>query len=367
MPLLKIPFFMMLLTLAFALPSQAVTEAPPLKVGVMMDHSPISSMDSGTPQGLAFLIWDVIANYYNWQYTIVPISKSQLEDSHPLVKGEIDVLLGPITPSSNTMYDTSHGYFLSTFGVAIKSKPMGFWASFINSFQDGLLEITLLSLVLWFLLPIWVWALERKESPRVLMPFSKGYFTIVWSFFLALTSISIDYMPKRSSTRWLHVFWILLGFIFMTGFGGVLSSAFTMSHMSRDYRSLEDVAHKTYAIDGSTISKESINFLKQTYKIKPLVTSSLSQAFQTLREGKAHGVIGEQAFLNQHIRHHRKYKEFHISHLALNSSLFTTAFPLNSPLMSKFNDRLLWLQSQGMNILLCRKVFGYSDQQQCII
>ena len=364
---LKIRFVLLFLTLLIS-PSMGYAEdTPPLKVGIMVEHNPISYMEEDTPQGLAFLIWDVIANHYNWQYTIVPLSKSLAESSQSLINGKIDILLGPIAPSNNTTYDTSHGYFLSTFGIAVKSKPIGFWSSFINSFQDGLLEITLLSLLLWFLLPIWVWALERKESPRVLMPFSQGYFTIVWSFFLALTSISIDYMPKRPSTRWLHVFWILLGFIFMTGFGGVLSSAFTMSHMSRDYQSLKEVAHKTYAIDGSTVDKDAINFLKQTYKIKPLVTSSLSQAFQALQQGKAHGVLGEQAFLNQHIRRHKKYKEFHLSHLALNSSLVTTAFPLHSPLMSKFNDRLLQLKSQGMTVLLCRKVFGYSDQQQCII
>ena len=134
--------FIYILLLICALPTQAQTQQldtvkDTLIVGIA-GSEPFVFEEMG--KGIAVEIWDEIADKRSWSYKYVPFEN--VEDAlHELNRGIVDLVVGPISITSNRLEDMrfSQPFYNSSISIISLEAEKGFWQKIKPLFSTKLL------------------------------------------------------------------------------------------------------------------------------------------------------------------------------------------------------------------------------------
>ena len=185
-------------------------------------------------KGIAVEIWDEIADKKSWNYKYV--SFENVEDAlHRLNSGDLDVVVGPISITSNRLENMrfSQPFYNSSISIISLEKDKGLWQKIKPLFSSKLLMAIGVFLLILSIVGTLLWLAERKESPE---QFPKGPLqgigTGMWLAIVTMTTTGYgDKAPITLLGRIITGTWMVISIIFATSMVAGLASILTLSSL----------------------------------------------------------------------------------------------------------------------------------------
>ena len=336
--------FFLTFIILYALPSKAKTQKldivnDTLIVGIA-GSEPFVFEEMG--KGIAVEIWDEIADKRSWNYRYVPFEN--VEDAlHQLNRGTIDLVVGPISITSNRLENMrfSQPFYNSSISIISLEAEKGFWQKVRPLFSTKLLMAIGIFLLILSIVGTLLWLAERKESPD---QFPKGPLqgigTGMWLAIVTMTTTGYgDKAPITLLGRIITGTWMVISIIFATSMVAGIASILTLSSLdSTTISTIEQLSgRKVATIYGST----SEDFLNKS-KVKPIGVNNLNEAIERLDSKTVDAVVFDRPQLLYYLKNNNAEK-FYISKAEYSKQGYGFAFPTNSELIFSVNRTLLEL------------------------
>ena len=293
-------------------------------------------------KGIATEIWDEVADKRSWNYKYVPFKN--VEDAlHSLNKGDLDLVVGPISITSKRMETMrfSQPFYNSSISIISRVENKSLWQRFKPLLSFKLLMAVGIFLVILAIVGALLWLAERKESPE---QFSKkalnGIGTGMWLAIVTMTTTGYgDKAPITLMGRIITGTWMVVSIIFATSMVAGIASILTLSSLdSTTISTIEQLSgNKVATITGST----SEEFLTKS-KIKEIGVSNLNDAIEKLKSKDVDAVVYDRPQLLYYLKNNNN-QELYISKAEYYKQGYGFAFPLNSELTLSVNRALLEL------------------------
>jgi polar amino acid transport system substrate-binding protein len=297
-------------------------------------------------KGIATEIWDEIADKRSWNYKYVAFEN--VEDAlHQLNSGDLDVVVGPISITSNRLEDMrfSQPFYNSSISIISLEAEKGFWQKIKPLFSSKLLLAIGVFLLILSIVGSLLWLAERKESPE---QFPKGPLqgigTGMWLAIVTMTTTGYgDKAPITLLGRIITGTWMVISIIFATSMVASIASILTLSSLdSTTISTIEQLSgRKVATISGST----SEDFLNK-YKVRTVSTNNLNEAIERLENKAVEAVVFDRPQLLYYLKNNNAEK-FYISKAEYSKQGYGFAFPINSELIFSVNRTLLELAENG--------------------
>lgn len=293
-------------------------------------------------KGIAPEIWDEIADKRSWDYKYVPFNN--VEDAlHQLNRGAVDLVVGPISITSNRLENMrfSQPFYNSSISIISLEADKGLWQRFKPLFSTKLLMAIGIFLLILSIVGTLLWLAERKESPE---QFPKGPLqgigTGMWLAIVTMTTTGYgDKAPITLLGRIITGAWMVISIIFATSMVAGIASILTLS--SLDSTTISTIEHlssrKAATISGST----SEDFLKKS-KVRTVGTNNLNEAIEKLESKDVDAVVFDRPQLLYYLKNYNNEK-LYISKAEYYKQGYGFAFPSNSELIFSVNRTLLEL------------------------
>lgn len=336
--------FLVTFIILCALPSKAQTQKldavnDTLIVGIA-GSEPFVFEEVG--KGIATEIWDEIADKRSWNYRYVPFEN--VEDAlHQLNRGTIDLVVGPISITSNRLENMrfSQPFYNSSISIISLEAEKGFWQKVRPLFSSKLLMAIGIFLLILSIVGTLLWLAERKESPE---QFPKGPLqgigTGMWLAIVTMTTTGYgDKAPITLLGRIITGTWMVISIIFATSMVAGIASILTLSSLdSTTISTIEQLSgRKVATISGST----SEDFLNKS-KVKPIGVNNLNEAIERLDSKTVDAVVFDRPQLLYYLKNNNA-ERFYISKAEYSKQGYGFAFPTNSELIFSVNRTLLEL------------------------
>lgn len=314
-----------------------------LRVGIA-GTAPFVFTESGnpTPQGISVRIWDEIATNLDWSYQYQSYKSVNLA-LDALKKGDVDLVVGPITINSQRLNDFkfSQPFYQSSLAIAYKKGEFSLWNVFRLLFSFKLLIAIGIFLVILGIVGTFLWLAERKASPEQFSSEpAKGIGTGMWLAIVTMSTTGYgDKAPVTLMGRIIAGTWMVVSIISATSMIAGIASVLTFSnYQAVDIKNIEQLNGKKVAtISGSP----SVNFLKEyNIRIKPVAT--LANAVRMLNEEQVDAIVYDRPQLMHYINTH-KDDDLEIATAEYYQQGYGFAFPKESNLIFQVNRKLLEL------------------------
>lgn len=293
-------------------------------------------------KGIAVEIWDEIADKRSWNYKYVPFEN--VEDAlHELNRGVVDVVVGPISITSNRMENMrfSQPFYNSSISILSLEVEKGFWQKVKPLFSTKLLIAIGIFLLILSIVGSLLWLAERKESPE---QFPKGPLqgigTGMWLAIVTMTTTGYgDKAPITLLGRIITGAWMVISIIFATSMVAGIASILTLSSLdSTTISTIEQLwGRKVATISGST----SEDFLNKS-KVKIVGVSNLNEAIERLEKKEVEAVVFDRPQLLHYLKNNNT-ERYYISKAEYSKQGYGFAFRTNSELILSVNRTLLEL------------------------
>lgn len=314
-----------------------------LKIGVA-GTAPFVFTEGGNPlpQGISVNIWNEIAKDLNWDYEYKSYRSVNLA-LEALKKGELDLVVGPVTINSQRLDDFkfSQPFYQFSLAIAYKRGEFSIWNVFKLLFSFKLLIAIGIFLVILAIVGTFLWLAERKASPEQFSSEpAKGIGTGMWLAIVTMSTTGYgDKAPVTLMGRIIAGTWMVVSIISATSMIAGIASVLTLSNFqSVDIKNIEQLNGKKVAtIAGSP----SVNFLKE-YNIRITPTESLEEAIKMLDNKQVEAIVYDRPQLMYYINSH-KDDNLEIAKAEYYQQGYGFAFPKESNLMFNVNRTLLEL------------------------
>ena len=293
-------------------------------------------------KGIAVEIWDEIADKRSWNYKYMPFEN--VEDAlHQLNRGAVDLVVGPISITSNRLENMrfSQPFYNSSISIISLEAEKGFWQRVKPLFSTKLLLAIGIFLLILSIVGTLLWLAERKESPE---QFPKGPLQGIGSgMWLAIVTMTTtgygDKAPITLLGRIITGAWMVISIIFATSMVAGIASILTLSSLdSTTISTIEQLSgRKAATISGST----SEDFLNKS-KVRTVATNNLNEAIERLESKDVEAVVFDRPQLLYYLKNNNDEK-FYISKAEYSKQGYGFAFPINSELIFSVNRTLLEL------------------------
>ncbi len=336
--------FLYLLFIVWVLPNQAQTEhvksaKETLVVGIAGSEPFVFQEESN---GIASEIWDEIADISSWDYKYVPYNNVE-EALHSLGKGELDVVVGPISITSNRLENMrfSQPFYNSSISIISLEVDQSFWHKIKPLFSAKLLMAIVIFLVILGVVGTLLWLAERKESPEQFPKGPlKGIGTGMWLAIVTMSTTGYgDKAPITLLGRIITGAWMVISIIFATSMVAGIASILTLSSLdATTISTIEQLSgRKVATISGST----SEDFLNKS-KARTVGTNNLNEAIERLENKEVEAVVFDRPQLLYYLKNNNNEK-FYISKAEYYKQGYGFAFPIDSELIFSANRALLHL------------------------
>lgn len=329
------------------LPLQVYTSATPPFVIVEPDRLAGFSID----------LWKEIALRADLEYEWVVVDEFS-EILENVASGEADVGMSALvmTAEREQVMDFSHPFFVSGLRVMTIKEPIRPFRNIFSAiFSLDVLKLFAAFFVLILIIANIVWFFERRSNDD---HFPKGYLAGLWEaiWWAAVTVTTVGYgdkVPLGKIGRVLALFWMVAGLFLVANLTAGVTAHLTVTTLQGQEKRLQDMAKSTVATVADTAAEE---FLIQR-GIKYITATSLDEAHQMLRDGRAAGVVLNAPILDYHVQQQGN-NDLEVIGETFEEEFSGIALPPNSPYRETINQALLSIIEDGTFDEIYRKWFG---------
>lgn len=345
----KLAHFLLLLLIVACSPMLSVAANQPdtsrLKVGVA-GSPPFVMPGEGTHSGIAYEIWDAIADAENWHYSSQKFTT--VSDALAALKeGKIDLVVGPVSITSERveMMDFSQPYYYSGLSIMSRKDAPTIIDRIRPLFSMKLLVAVIIFLSILGIVGTLIWLAEREKSPEQFPPdMPHGIANGMW---LAIVTMSTTgYGDRAPITFWGRIIagsWMVISIIFATTMVAGIASTLTLTGMG------SNTITEAGQLSGKTVATPSFQvagpFLDE-FHAKAVRVNSLEEAYRLLQEKKVSAIVFDRPQLLYFQKEHPD-DNITVSRADYDPLGYGFAFPLKSPLIKTVNIRMLSLNESG--------------------
>ena len=312
--------------------------------------APFVIQNEGDRSGIRINIWRKIAEENNLSYRLIqqPIPR---EGIRALNKGEIDLLVGPISITADRLnlpgVDFTQPYFIGKEGILLPLKP----ASLLSRLQvflgwavlSSILILTTVLLVVGSL----IWLAERRTNseqfPAKPVP---GIANGMWFALVTLTTVGYgDKAPITRIGRSLTSVWMVTSLIAVSSLTASLASAFTLFLSGNTSNSITDPAQlsgQRAAVLEGTSGEE----LAEDKNMRVVPSQSLGEAIEKVLTNQAEVVIFDRPAIRYHLKNNPELA-VQLAPFTLAEQTYGFAFRTGDPLRTPLNLSILKLRRSG--------------------
>lgn len=318
-----------------------------LVVGVAGSEPFVFERNSSS-RGIAVEIWEDMADKQSWEYQYKIFDT--VEDAlYALNKGELDVVVGPISITSKRLeyMRFSQPFYNSSLAIASRVDELSLWQKVKPLFSLKLLIAVGIFLIILAIVGALLWLAERKKSPDQFP--SKPVDGIGTGMWLAIVTMSTTgYGDKAPITLWGRIIagsWMIISIIFATSMVAGIASTLTLTSLgSSTVSNVEQLSGRKVATIASSPSEA---FLKE-YKAKITGVNNLNEAMAKLKNKDVDAVVYDRPQLLYYMKNHKDENLF-IAKAEYFKQGYGFTFPVDSKLIYDANRALLELaENQGI-------------------
>ncbi len=320
-----------------------------LKVGVVGSEPFVFE---GYNEGIAIEIWEEIADKEGWKYDYVPYASVD-EALHTINKGDVDLVIGPISITSKRLENTrfSQPFYNSSISIISRVENKSFWQKLKPLFSLKLLIAVGIFLIILGIVGAFLWLAERKASPDQFPHDAvKGIGTGMWLAVVTMSTTGYgDIAPRTLTGRIIAGSWMVISIIFATSMVAGIASTLTLSSLGNTTISnIEQLS----GVKAATVSgSPSDEFLNKS-KVTTVGMNSLADAIDKLKKKEVDAVVYDRPQLLYYLKNH-KDDNLYISKAEYYKQGYGFAFPFDSKLISDVNQTLLELaENQEINKII---------------
>lgn len=293
-------------------------------------------------RGIASEIWDEIADTKDWNYKYV--SFDNVEDAlHSLKRGDLDLVVGPISITSNRLENMrfSQPFYNSSISILSRVESRNLWQRIKPLLSLKLLIAIGAFLVILAIVGSLLWLAERKDSPEQFPNgVIKGIGTGMWLAIVTMTTTGYgDKAPVTLLGRVITGAWMVISIIFATSMVAGIASILTLSTLdTTTIANIEQLSGRKAA----TISDSPSEHFLKTSDVQVTGVSDLEEAFEKLMQKSVDAVVYDRPQLLYYLKNHNK-EELYISKAEYYKQGYGFAFPEESELIFSINRTLLEL------------------------
>ena len=332
----------------FAQATDSVTAMPDtslIRVGIS-GSSPFILEKDGHLEGISYEIWEAVAAQSNWKFTSQRYT-SVSEGLNSLQKGDIDVLVGPISITSARTKSVrfTQPYFQSSLSILSNSEGNGWWDRISPFFSKQLLYAVLIFLFILSIVGTFVWIAERNASPEQ-FPKDPAHGIANGMWLAIVTMTTTGYGDKAPITFWGRVItsvWMIISIIFSASLIAGIASTLTLTGIQGNVlNNVEQLSNKKVAVIKNS---PAVNFIDE-YRAIPVEVDNFEQAYQKLKKKEVSAVVYDRPQMMYFLKKNGE-ENMHISKAEYYKQGYGFATHINSPLTRKLNIRLLELSEQN--------------------
>ncbi|MDQ8193765.1 transporter substrate-binding domain-containing protein [Coraliomargarita sp. SDUM461004] len=289
-----------LLTLAGSMITQAqANNDVSIRVGIR-DAAPFAfQSDNGQWQGIAIELWQKMADSAGIQYTLEPLSLSELLDA--LTKGEVDLGVAALTVSQEreANFDFTNPFMRSGLAIATEVTPAGWLQTARRFFSLPFLSAAGALIGVLFAFGLLIWWFEHRHNDEFGGTTAEGIGSGFWWSAVTMTTVGYgDKSPKTLGGRIVGLIWMFAAIIIISGFTAAIASSLTVSSLQTRIQSLDDLHGAKVAVlrDSSAavfLNNEGIRFRH---------FETLSSAVTALAKGNVDAVVHDAPMLKYQLK-----------------------------------------------------------------
>ncbi|WP_226064907.1 transporter substrate-binding domain-containing protein [Kaistella polysaccharea] len=319
------------------------TDVKPLRVGIA-GTAPfvINEEGNATPQGISPSIWTEITDDLKWDYNYTRYnSVNQALDA--LKKGEMDVIVGPVTINSDRLehFKFSQPYYQSSLAIAYKEGSFSIWNVLKLIFSVKLIFAIGIFLIILTIVGTFLWLAERKASPEQFPADpARGIGTGMWLAIVTMSTTGYgDKAPVTLTGRIIAGTWMIVSIISATSMVAGIASILTFSNFqSVDIQNMEQLSGKKVATIAGSPSVEFLREFKVIIKSAP----TIEEAMIMLKNKEVEAIVYDRPQLMYYINNHES-ENLKIAKAEYYKQGYGFAFQKDSPLTYEVNRTLLEL------------------------
>ncbi len=286
--------------------------------------------------GISVDIWQKIVAQKSWDFKHSTFNSVD-EALHQLNQGKVDIVIGPISITTNRLENMvfSQPFYNSSISIISRLKNQSIWQKIKPFFSVKLLMAIGVFLIILAIVGTLLWLAERKKSPE---QFSdkplNGIGTGMWLAIVTMSTTGYgDKAPVTLMGRIIAGSWMVISLLFATTMVAGIASTLTISNLETTTISNIDQlsGRKTATILGSS----SETFLNKT-KARVITVSNLEEAILALENKEVDAVVFDRPQLLYYLKEHKK-DNLYLSKAEYYKQGYGFAFPENSPLITDVN------------------------------
>ena len=336
MPTLKTAVALFLLLVGGHALSQTGPE--PLKVGITPVPPFVLQDENGDWQGISVDLWREIASDMGQEFSLVPLSFTELLTS--VENGNIDVAVGALTMTAEreTRFDFTHPFYQTGLSIGIPAAP-----------EQGLLQ-SLRALLSWqfvsvvaalggllLVVGLILWLVERRRNPDQFGGTTmEGIGSGFWWAAVTMTTVGYgDKAPVSLAGRLVALVWMFAGLIMVASFTAAITSSLTVNNLQSQIQGPADLQGTIVATIAGTASEAWL----QEQRIGHQTYPDLTAAMKATAAGETSAIVYDRALM----QYRNQYLDKPLTLLpgVFQQQLYALALPEGSPLRAPISEALL--------------------------
>lgn len=316
-----------------------------IRIGIS-GSSPFIIEKDGHVEGISYEIWEAVAGDAGWKFTTNKYA-SVSEGLNSLQKGDIDVLVGPISITSSRAKTVrfSQPYFQSSLSILSNKTGGDWWDRIAPFFSKQLLYAVVIFLFILSIVGTFVWLAEKKESPEQFPADpARGIGNGMWLAIVTMTTTGYgDMAPVTFWGRVLTGIWMIISIIFSASLIAGIASTLTLTGIQGNVlNNVEQLTNKKVAVIKDS---PAVSFMDDINAV-PVEVNNLEEAYQKLKNKEVTAVVYDRPQIMYFLKKSGEDK-MHLSKAEYYKQGYGFVTRLNSPISSKINIRLLELSEQN--------------------
>jgi polar amino acid transport system substrate-binding protein len=331
-----------------------------VRVGIVDPIAPFVITANHHYSGISIDIWQRIATNEHLKYHYVLLNMNTYQAIDLLQHGGIDVLIGPISVTSDryNKIDFSYPYFLNSIGI-IEHTGLSDTGKFISILGDVFESPFFIILVICFILYVHaLWIVEKGRNDNFHHRYAPAISHILWTHLLQK---GFRQMPATLCGRMISLIWTLVAATFVTSVVAIVTSRLTIALVTKPehFKQIDDLQDKPLAAVKGTHAYSEAEKVGGDLR----AAENLQQAVYWLDKKQVVAVAEDFMIAKNYLKTH-DYPKLHMSSVNISNDQYAIALQKNSALLPRINHQILLMQNDDSTVELCARYIG-SDAKSC--